>query len=226
MIAVLKKELKSYFLSPIGYIFIGLFLFMASIFFYVDIIYYGSMNFEYMFFSLSTILTFITPLLTMRMFAEEKRNGTDQLLFTSPISMLSIVLGKFIAAIFILLITELLTFIYYFILMHFGSPYLPTALSTLFGFLLLGTAYISFGIFASSITENQIVASIITIAFFIFTWFMPGFNSNLEAFSLINMFDKFPSGQIALTELVTYITFTLLFTILTMIVLQRKKSLK
>ena len=162
----------------------------------------------------------------MRMFAEEKRNGTDQLLFTSPISMLSIVLGKFIAAIFILLITELLTFIYYFILMHFGSPYLPTALSTLFGFLLLGTAYISFGIFASSITENQIVASIITIAFFIFTWFMPGFNSNLEAFSLINMFDKFPSGQIALTELVTYITFTLLFTILTMIVLQRKKSLK
>ncbi len=226
MLAVLKKEIKSYFLSPIGYIFIGLFLFMASIFFYVDVIYYGSMNFEYMFFSLSTILTFITPLLTMRMFAEEKRNGTDQILFTSPVSMGSIVLGKFLSAVFILLISELLTFIYFIILTHFGNPYLPTALSTLLGFLLLGMAYISFGMFASSITENQIVASIVTIAFFILTWFMPGFNSNLEAFSLINMFEKFPSGQIALNEIVTYVTFTLLFTLLTMIVLQRKKSLK
>lgn len=226
MLAVLKKEIKNYFLSPIGYIFIGLFLFMASIFFYVDVIYYGSMNFEYMFFSLSTILTFITPLLTMRMFAEEKRNGTDQILFTSPVSMGSIVLGKFLSAVFILLISELLTFIYFIILTHFGNPYLPTALSTLLGFLLLGMAYISFGMVASSITENQIVASIVTIAFFILTWFMPGFNSNLEAFSLINMFEKFPSGQIALNEIVTYVTFTLLFTLLTMIVLQRKKSLK
>lgn len=227
MLAILKKELRGYFLSPIGYIFIGLFLFMASIFFYGDIILnYGSINFEDIFVSLSTLLTFITPLLTMRMFAEEKRNGTDQLLFTSPISMSSIVFGKFLAAIAILLISELLTFIYYFILMYFGVPYLPTALSTLLGFLLLGAAYISFGMFASSITENQIIASIVTIAFFILTWFMPSFNSNLEAFSLINMFDKFPLGQISISEIVTFITFTLLFTLLTMIVLQRKKSLK
>ena len=226
MIAVLKKELKSYFYSPIGYIFIGLLLLMASIFFYADASYYITMNFEYIFSSLSIILTFITPLLTMRMFAEEKRNGTDQILFTSPTSMSRIVLGKFLAAICVLLISELFTFIYYFILMHFGTPYLPTALSTLLGFLLLGTAYISFGMFASSITENQIISAIITIAFFIFTWFMPSLNSNLEAFSLINMFDKFPLGQISIKEIVTYITFTLLFFILTTIVLQRKKSLK
>ena len=226
MLAILKKEIKSYFLSPVGYIFIGLFLFMASIFFYLDVVYYGSMNFEYMFFSLSTILTFITPLLTMRMFAEERKNGTDQILFTSPVSMSKIVFGKFLSAVFILLISELLTFIYFIILTHFGTPYLPTALSTLLGFLLLGMAYISFGMFASSITENQIIASIITVAFFIISWFMPNFNENLEAFSLINMFQKFPTGQIALNEVVTFVTFTLLFTLLTMIVLQRKKSLK
>ena len=78
MWAILKKEVKSYFLSPVGYIFIGLFLFMASIFFYIDVIGYGSTNFEYMFYSLSTILTFITPILTMRMFAEERKEGTEQ----------------------------------------------------------------------------------------------------------------------------------------------------
>ena len=100
MFAIIKKEVKSYFLSPIGYVFIGLFLFMASIFFYLDVIYYGSTNFEYMFYSLSTILTFITPILTMRMFAEERKEGTDQLLFTSPVSISNIVFGNFLSGIF------------------------------------------------------------------------------------------------------------------------------
>lgn len=226
MWAILKKEVKSYFLSPVGYIFIGLFLFMASIFFYIDVIGYGSTNFEYMFYSLSTILTFITPILTMRMFAEERKEGTEQLLFTSPRSISSIVFGKFLSAVVILIITEIFTFVYYIILMYFGTPHLQTALVTLLGFLLLGMAYISFGMFASSLTENQIIAGIITIGFFIATWFMPNFSSSLEAFSLINMFSKFPSGQIALDEVVTFLSFTILFVLLTIVVLQRKKSVK
>lgn len=226
MWAIIKKEVKSYFCSPIGYIFIGLFLFMASIFFYVDVIYYRTTNFEYMFYSLSTILTFITPILTMRMFAEERKEGTDQLLFTSPRGIPSIVFGKFFSAVIILILSELLTFIYYGILLYFGTPHIQTALVTLLGFLLLGMAYLSFGMFASSLTENQIIAAITTIAFFIVTWFMPQFSEGLEAFSLINMFNQFPSGQIALSEIVTYLSFTLLFVLLTMIVLQRKKSVK
>lgn len=160
MFAVLKKELKSYFLSPIGYVFIGLFLLMTSVFFYLDILSYGMSKFESMFYSLATILTFITPILTMRMFSEEKKEGTDQLLFTSPRGITSIVFGKFLAALCVLLITELLTFIYYFILMYFGSPDFVSAIVTLGGFLLLGAAYISFGMFASSITENQVIAAI------------------------------------------------------------------
>ena len=96
MFAVLKKELKSYFLSPIGYVFIGLFLLMTSVFFYLDILSYGMSKFQNMFYSLATILTFITPILTMRMFSEEKKEGTDQLLFTSPRGITSIVFGKFL----------------------------------------------------------------------------------------------------------------------------------
>ena len=226
MFAVLKKELKSYFLSPIGYVFIGLFLLMTSVFFYLDILSYGMSKFESMFYSLATILTFITPILTMRMFSEEKKEGTDQLLFTSPRRITSIVFGKFLAALCVLLITELLTFIYYFILMYFGSPDFVSAIVTLGGFLLLGAAYISFGMFASSITENQVVAAILTIGFFILTWFLPDINEIFSSLSLINMFDKFPSGQIALSEIVTFISFTLLFVALTIIVLQRRKSVK
>lgn len=226
MFAVLKKELKSYFLSPIGYVFIGLFLLMTSVFFYLDILSYGMSKFESMFYSLATILTFITPILTMRMFSEEKKEGTDQLLFTSPRGITSIIFGKFLAALCVLLITELSTFIYYFILMYFGSPDFVSAIVTLGGFLLLGAAYISFGMFASSITENQVIAAILTIGFFILTWFLPDINEIFSSLSLINMFNKFPSGQIALSEVVTFVSFTLLFVALTIIVLQRRKSVK
>ena len=226
MFAVLKKELKSYFLSPIGYVFIGLFLLMTSVFFYLDILSYGMSKFESMFYSLATILTFITPILTMRMFSEEKKEGTDQLLFTSPRGITSIVFGKFLAALCVLLITELLTFIYYFILMYFGSPDFVSAIVTLGGFLLLGAAYISFGMFASSITENQVNAAILTIGFFILTWFLPEINEIFSSLSLINMFDKFPSGQIDLSEIVTFVSFILLFVALTIIVLLRRKSVK
>lgn len=226
MWAVFKKEVKSYFLSPIGYVFIGLFLAMCSVFFYLDVIEYGSMQFENMFYSSSTILTFIIPILTMRMFAEERKVGTEQLLYTSPRSITSIVMGKFLASIFVVLITEVCTLVYLAILCLFGTPHIQTAIVTLLGFLMLSMAYISFGMFASSITENQIIAGVITIGFFIITWFLPNFSTIFEPLSLINMFDKFPSGLIAIEELVTYITFTIFFVLLTTIVLQRKKSVK
>lgn len=226
MWAIFKKEVKSYFLSPIGYVFIGLFLAMCSVFFYLDVVNYGSLQFENMFYSASTILTFIIPILTMRTFAEERKLGTEQLLYTSPRSITSIVIGKFLAAVFVVIITEICTLVYFEILCFFGTPHLQTALVTLLGFLMLSMAYISFGMFASSITENQIIAGVITIGFFIITWFLPSFSTVLSPLSLINMFDKFPSGLIALEEIVTYITFTAFFIILTIIVLQRKKSVK
>ena len=226
MWAIIKKEVRTYFLSPIGYVFIGLFLAMCSIFFYLDVVYYGSLQFENMFYSAATILTFIVPILTMRMFAEERKQGTEQLLYTSPRSITSIVLGKFLAAVFVIAITEICTLVYLAILYFFGTPHIQTVLVTLLGFLMLSMAYISFGMFASSITENQIIAGVITIGFFIITWFLPNFSTILEPLSLINMFDKFPSGLIAMEEIVTYISFTIFFVLLTIIVLQRKKSVK
>lgn len=226
MWAVIKKEFKSYFYSPIGYVFIGLFLIMFSIFFYVDVFQYQSINFENIFYSGGTILTFIVPILTMRTIAEERKTGTEQILLTSPVNITKVVLGKFIAASLIIVITELCTFMYFGILSFFGTPHIKTVLVTLLGFLLLGISYISFGIFASSITENQIIAGIITIGFFILTWFLPNFSSLFTSFSLINMFSKFPAGQIDIADTVTFITFTISCLLLTIIFMQRRKSVR
>lgn len=226
MLAVFKKELKSYLLSPIGYVFIGLFLIMFSTFFFTTIFKSQVINFEYLFYNGATILTFITPVLTMRMFSEERKNGTEQLVLTSPRSITSVVLGKFLAAAVVILITEVFTLMYYFILKYFGNPSLKVALSTLFGFFLLSLAYISFGMFASSLTENQIIASVLTIGTFIVMWFLPNFSTNLEMFSLIQIFDKFPQGIISISEIVTFVSFSVLFILLTIVVLQRRKSVK
>ena len=224
--AVIKKELKNYFFSPIGYIFIGLFLIMFSIFFYTDVFKYQSTNFEYIFYSGATILTFISPILTMRTLAEERKNGTEQLLLTTPISITKLIIAKFIAATLILVITEICTYMYFVILSFFGNPHISSALITQFGFLLLGMSYISFGILASSITENQIIAGIVTIGFLILTWFLPQFNSIFTNVSLINMFTKFPRGEIDIADTVTFITFIVMCLSLTIIFMQRRKMVK
>ncbi len=226
MFAVIKKELKSYLLSPIGYVFIGIFLLLFSVFFYISIFSYQSMNFEYLFYNGATILTFVAPVLTMGMFAAERKSGTEQLILTSPRSITALVLGKLLAAGIILIITEGLTLMYFAILKYFGNPSLKVALSTLFGFFLLSLAYLSFGMFASALTESQIVAYFLTTGAFLLMWFLPDINQVFETFSLIAMFDKFPRGLITVSEVVTFVSFCVLFILLTIIVLQRRKSVK
>ena len=228
MWAVIKKEFKSYFYTPIGYIFIGVFLIAFSISFYLSVIGYGNVNFEYIYYTLPTILVlaFIIPLLTMRSFSEERKTGTEQLLLTSPISLTKVVLGKFIAALFIVIITELCTFMYFGILCHYGVPKLTTTFATLFGFLIFVMSYISFGMLASSFTENQIISGILSIGFFIITWVLPEFNSNLESYSFINMFYKYTQGQIDIGDTVTFLAFTVTCILLTITVMQRRKSVK
>ena len=220
MWAIIKKEVRTYFLSPIGYVFVGLFLLMASLFFYSEVLVTGSTMFSNIFYSLSTILT-------MRTFSEERKDGTEQLLLTAPRSVTSIVLGKFFAALIVLLIAVVLTFIYYIILMFLGNPNIKTSLVTVFGFILLGAALISFGMFASSITENQVIAAIVSIAFYVITWIgTPYLSQSLEPLGLMNMFNRFGNGQIACTEVVAFISYTVLFILLTIIVIQRRKSVK
>ena len=227
MWAIIKKEFKSYFLSPIGYIYIGIFLLMCSVFFYLDIFTYMSTEFAYIFGSTSTVLTFIAPLLTMRMFSEERKNGTEQLLLTSPISITKIVLGKFIAAALVIVVSIIGTLMYFAILCHFGSPQIGKALIAILGFTLLAMAYVAFGMFASSLTENQVIAAVISIAFFLLSWFLPSFSSVFSNFSLMEAFyTSFMNGTIAIKNIMLLVSFSAMFVIFTIMVLQRRKSVK
>ena len=228
MWAVIKKEFKSYFKTPIGYIFIGVFLIAFSISFYFSVIGYGNVNYEYIFYSLPTILVlaFIIPMLTMRSFAEERKSGTEQLLLTSPLSITKITLGKFIAASLIALITEACTLLYFGILCFFGMPHISTAIATLFGFLLFLMAYISFGMLASSITENQVISAIVTVAFLVLTLFIENISSSLSSLSIMSFYEKFPVGVISLKEIAGLVSFSIVFIALTILVMQRRKSVK
>ena len=145
MWAIIKKELKTYFLSPIGYVVIGILLLVFSLFFWLTTIQSGSVDLSSLYYYVALYgLIIAVPMLTMRMFSEERKNGTEQLLLTSPISITKVVLGKFIAATLIVVITEICTFLYFGILCYFGTPHITTALVTLLGFLLLAMSYISF----------------------------------------------------------------------------------
>lgn len=226
MFAVLKKELKSYFYTPIGYIFISLFLVAMSFVFYQFTFTQGSLHFEYVMADSTVVLTFLVPVITMRMFSEEKRSGTDQLLMTSPKSIISIVFGKFLAATVVTIISGLLMFLYYGILSKFGEVSIIEPLVAMLGFLLLSMAFISFGMFISALTEHQIIAAIIPIAFFLMLAILNLPDGLLKLFSLVEMYQKFPLGIISLKEVVGYISFIFLFVFLTIIILQRRKSIK
>ena len=227
MFAIIKKELKNYFLSPIGYIYIGMFLIACSLFFYLEIFQTLSVDFAYMFGSSVTVLTFIVPILTMRMFAEERKNGTEQLLLTSPKSITQIVLGKFFAATIVVLISALLTLMHYAILAYFGKPDLTTSLLAILGFTLLSIAYVSFGMFASSLTENQIVSAVLSMGFFLLSWFLPGIVANASTFSLMYAFyGSFMNGTISIANTVLLVSFTIMFILFTMITIQKRKYVK
>ena len=224
---VFKKELKTYFLSPIGYICIGIFLLVFSTFFYMTTIQSISIDLGYLYFYTAQYgLLIITPILTMRLFAEERKNGTEQLLLTSPRSITGIVLGKFLAAVVVILIILIISFMYYVILTFFGEPNLIPTLIMMLGFLLLAMAAISAGMFASSITENQIISAIITIAFLIVPWFLLSISDGFSLINLMSSYSKFPAGILSTTEVVSLVSFTIMFLLFTIIVMRRRKTVK
>ena len=138
MWAVYKKELKSYFLSPIGYVVIGILLLVCSVFFYLTTVSSGSVDLGGLYFYVALYGLIITvPILTMRMFAEERKTGTEQLILTSQVGIPGVVFGKFLAAMTVIVIALLISFMYFGIMCYFGSPNILVILVTMLGFLLI-----------------------------------------------------------------------------------------
>ena len=175
MTAILLKELRSYFKSLFGWIFLAVFTFFEGAFFVANNIKYGSPYISDTLNSMVIVLIFILPLLTMRILAEEKRQKTDQFLITAPISLVSVIIGKFLALCLIMLMATAICSVGVGIMAIYGSIPVAETLSSLGGFFLFGCECIAIGMFLSSITEHQFLAAIFTYTVYIFTMVVPGF---------------------------------------------------
>ena len=227
MWTIIKKELKTYFLSPIGYVVIGILLLVFSLFFWLTTIQSGSVDLSSLYYYVALYgLIIAVPMLTMRMFSEERKNGTEQLLLTSPISITKVVLGKLIASLGVIIITLLISFGYFGLVSLFGKASIMSVLTAMLGFVLVSIAALSVGMFASSITENQVISAIVTVAFLVLTLFIENISSSLSSLSIMSFYEKFPVGVISLKEIAGLVSFSIVFIALTILVMQRRKSVK
>jgi len=231
MLAIIRRDFRSYFKSPIAYVLIGLYMLLLGLFFnsYLGL---GISDIISEFVaSMSSMLILIIPILTMRTLAEDKKNGTEVLLLTSPVRVTEIVMGKFFACFCVFLVMTAATLIFPLIVIIVGKPDIMMIISSYLGYILIGAVYISLGVFASSLTENQIIASIITLVFMFLIQnigYLAGFFSGFlnKVFLWISIFDRymdFNKGIIDLTSIVFMISYTAVFTILTVRIIERKR---
>ena len=174
MIAIYKRETASMLRSMIGWVVIAVLLGIAGIYFTNGNLNYGLPYFGYVLSSVSFFLVFLCPALTMRTFAEEKRQKTDQLLLTAPVSVGSIVMGKYLALLTVFAIHTGIFALYPLILNQYGAVPMAETYATLLAFFLLGAACLAVGMFFSSITENQVIAFVATVVTLLVSYLMDG----------------------------------------------------
>ena len=234
MKAIFKKELKSYFTSPVGYVYMAVYFAFASLIF-SSLILYGISDMQSVFASL-TLSFFIIPVITMKTIAEEKKAKTDQLLLTAPISVCDIVIGKILAAFTMYAIPTLCTAVFAIIFEIFGSVSWNTVVSSYIGLLLIGLIYVSAGVFISSITENQIIAAVVSFAFVLFasvydSFIVPLFENEVvysifNWFSINMRFSDFYYGIISFETVVYYLSLIALFAVLTVNGIEKRRFQK
>lgn len=226
-----KKEFRSYFDSPVAYVVITLFLIIAGWQFSTSLFLNNTADLRSFFSITKFILLFFIPAVSMRLFSEEKRGGTIEILMTLPVNDWQLVIGKYLAAYVLILITLLLSCIHYVSIALMGNPDFGAAMGGYIGLALVVGIYLAIGIFTSSLTQNQIVAFIMAFViiffFFIidkFVIFMPGFLANILEFISIDFhYNDIARGVIDTRNLIYYFSMIFLFLFLTVRVLESRK---
>ncbi len=172
MKAILRHELSSYFTNLSGYVFGAFLLLFAGIYTMVYNIQAAVTNFEYVLGGMSFVFLVIVPILTMRVLAEERKQKTDQLLYSLPLTMTQVVLGKYIAMLVIFAVPLLIISLYPIVLTAYGNVYLPAAFGAIVGFFFLGAALIAIGMYISSVTESQAVAAGLCFVIMLINYFI------------------------------------------------------
>jgi len=237
-LAILERELKSYLFSPVAYVFLGFFLIVTGLFYYNIVNWFDRMSMQSMMMAqqyrqmpqpinvnqmairpllqnMTIIILFLVPGITMRLFAEEKRQGTMELLATSPLTNWQITLGKFAAALVFYLVMLLATGVFIGLLFIFGNPEIMPILTGYLGLLLVGGCFISIGLLFSAFTENQIIAFVgafaANLAILSLGWLASFVGPNLGALfsnlSPIEHFEDFAKGIVDTKHLIYYASF-------------------
>lgn len=242
MIAIFKRELRAYFSTPIGYIFLSAFIFFSSLFFVFINMNALQTSMTNYFSNVSLMFVFVIPILTMRLFSEERKSKTDQLLLTAPVRVHEIVLGKYLAASSLLLIGVLFTVLFLPIMSFYGTPDVAECLIGYLGIFLLGLFFVALGMFLSSITESQVISAVSTLAIIFFLWFLGGMNIQfteiltgvfswlgkaldwlLDFISINNRLYDFTLGTLNIVPVFYFLSLAALFVFLTISVIERRR---
>jgi ABC-2 type transport system permease protein len=229
--AVALRELRSYFLSPLAYVVIALFLALSGYLFALILANGREASLRGLVQNVSVLYLFIVPAISMRLLAEEQRTGTVELLLTNPVQEWEIVTGKYLASILLVLVMLGLTLLFPLFLFVFGSPDAGPMITGYLGIFLQAAAFLSVGLWASSLTQNQIVAAIISFAALLILWlsdslgqFLGGTAGQIVSYtSVINHFQEFPQGVIESRDVVYYLTLVVAGLVLSTLSLQSRR---
>ncbi len=229
--AVSQRELRSYFLSPLAYVVIALFLALSGYLFALILANGRQASLQGLVQNVSVLYLFIVPAISMRLLAEEQRSGTIELLLTNPVQEWEIVTGKFLASVLLVVVMLALTLLYPLFLYIFGSPDTGPIITGYLGILLQAAAFLSVGLWASSLTSNQVVAAIIAFALLLILWlsdnlgqFLGGTVGAIVSYtSVINHFQSFPQGVIQSNDVIYYVTLILAGIVLSTLSLQSRR---
>ena len=216
MIAIMRKELRTYFVSPVAYVVIAAYLAMSGFFFAILVLApAGSVesSLNIVFGNVAVILLLVAPALTMRLLAEEQRAGTIELLLTSPVQDWEVVVGKYLASLVLFLIPVAMTFVYPLFLMRYQAPDIGPVVGGYLGLILFGASFLAIGVLASSLSQNQVVAALVAVAILIALWLIGAFSTSarppvstvLNYLSIISHYSEFGRGLIDTKDVMYYL---------------------
>ena len=229
--AIFKREIKSYFTSPLGYVVFTVFALFEGFYFYY-LFYYNYGDISALFSYMMTISMFLCPILTMRLISEDKRLKVDQALLTAPVSLWGIVMGKFLAAFTMFAGCYMLTFINQLVFAVFTTPNWIVYIGNLVGILLIGAALIAVGLFISSLTESQLVSAVVSFGAVMLVVMMDSLAAAINfkplqkivsSMSFITRQETFASGVIDFSNLIFFVSIAAVFLFLTVRMLEKKR---
>ncbi|HJN76184.1 MAG TPA: ABC transporter permease subunit [Myxococcota bacterium] len=228
---IFKKELRVYFVSPLAYVFLGVFLLIAGMFFYLGVALTGEASLRVMLGNLAVALIFVLPMLTMRHFAEEQDSGTFELLMTSPLSPVSLIVGKWLASLAMCVLMLAGTLLFPAILAYYGDPDWGIVGTSYLGLLLVCAAFCATGIFASSLTNDQVAAGMGGIVMLLPFWMIGSAGALvgdkaqavLDQLALLPHLRGFTKGVIDSADILYFVAFTFVFLFLTYRALESRR---